>query len=167
MCCLQELSWYKLNISTQGLHNTVLALGRNDQFLLLYIFSFKGEVPSSGDSLYSPLNSQKISQDSYSIAFLWPLFLLRFVLYKSGTCPDYSAFQGFEITPSPSLLLSMSFKQLFHFQRASWLELGGEAVQISAVACVEPTLCKEIGGQNLMQLCFKNSCSLTVDQSAS
>lgn len=51
----------------------------------------------------------------------------------------------------------MGSNQLFQFQRASRLVLGGEAVQISAVASVDPTICREIGRYNLMQLCFKNS----------
>jgi len=38
----------------------------------------------------------------------------------------------------------MAFNQLFEFQKACQLVLGGEAQKISAVACVDPTEGREI-----------------------
>lgn len=52
----------------------------------------------------------------------------------------------FEILFPFKLLLRMGFNQLFEFPRAPQLVLGGKAVKISAVAYVDPIICREIRG---------------------
>lgn len=53
--------------------------------------------------------------------------------------------QGFEILFFPfKLPLRTGFNQTFSFQRTSQLVLGGKAVKISAGACVDPAIYREI-----------------------